>query len=175
MAASRSVRWATKPGEAGPISAPWSLFTATRYASTEASMMFGREPVPGDDERAGAHIRRAAAADEHPALGVLAARDGLDLVALEHRVPAEDRLDRRRPPPRTAHPPGPFPIAAWARSSSATVSETMPVAFPPCDEVTFQPSRRTACGTSVTRCSTSAWRSASVTSFFASASATAAR
>src|SRR5436190_9968030 len=41
---------------------------------------------------------------------------------------------------------GPLPIAALAWSASATESETMPVAFPPWDEVTFQPWSVTAWG-----------------------------
>ena len=50
--------------------------------------------MPGDDERAGALVAGAAAADEHAALGILAAGDRLDLVRLEHGMPAEDRLQR---------------------------------------------------------------------------------
>ena len=56
-----------------------------------------------------------------------------------------------------------------------TLSDTLPVALPPCDEVTLQPTMATDAGTSDERCSTRAWRSASVTSFFESASATACR
>src|SRR5262245_39905497 len=40
------VRAATYAGDAGPIEAPWSLLTATRYASIEASMMFVLNPCP---------------------------------------------------------------------------------------------------------------------------------
>src|SRR5258706_8188683 len=55
----------------------------------------GRYPVPGDDEAPGPLIRRAAAADERLALGVLAGRDGLDLVVDQDRPPTEDRLESR--------------------------------------------------------------------------------
>ena len=68
---------------------------------------------------------------------------------------------------------GPLPVASAVRSSPPIVSVTEPVAFPPCDEVTLQPTIATDAGTSDERCSTRAWRSASVTSFFESASATA--
>ena len=68
---------------------------------------------------------------------------------------------------------GPLPVASEERSSPSTVSEIEPVAFPPWDEVTLQPTSDTDAGTSAARCSMSAMRSASVTSFFASARATA--
>src|SRR5262249_56175262 len=41
-----AVRWPTKAGAAAPIPAPWSLLTATRYASIEAWMMFVLKPWP---------------------------------------------------------------------------------------------------------------------------------
>ena len=56
--------------------------------------MFVLQPVAGDDERAGALVGRAAAADEHLALRVLAGGDRLDLVLGEHGRPVEDRADR---------------------------------------------------------------------------------
>jgi hypothetical protein len=64
-----------------------------------------------------------------------------------------------------------LPVASAVRSSPLTVSETLPVALPPNDDVTLQPTIWTDAGTSDARCSTRASRSASVTSFFASASA----
>src|SRR3954454_8196465 len=69
---------------------------------------------------------------------------------------------------------GPFPRDSVIFSSPATTSDTLPTAWPPDDDVTFQPSSSTDRGTAAVRCSTSARRSASVTSFFASASAIAA-
>ena len=65
---------------------------------------------------------------------------------------------------------GPLPVASAERSRPSRVSVTVPVAFPPWDEVTLQPTRTMLDGTSDTRCSTRARRSASVTSFLASAS-----
>ena len=56
-------------------------------------MMFVDNPWPDDDERARALVRRAPAADQDLALGVLAGGDRLDLVLGERRVPAEDRLE----------------------------------------------------------------------------------
>ena len=41
---------------------------------------------------------------------------------------------------------GPLPVASAVRSSPATVSETVPVALPPCDEVTLQPTSATDAG-----------------------------
>ena len=131
------------------ISAPWSLFTATRYASSDASMMLVDSPWPETTSAPGPLVRRAAAADQHLALGVLAGGDGLDLVLGEDRVPAEDRLERLvdRPEERVDRAvPGRL---GTARRSPATVSDTVPVALPPCDEVTLQPSRTTTAGTSV--------------------------
>ncbi len=43
---------------------------------------------------------------------------------------------------------GPLPVTSALRSSPRTVSETVPVALPPCDEVTLQPSMTTDAGTS---------------------------
>ena len=86
-------------------------------------------------------------------------------------MPAEDRLDRLvdRAVERVDRPvAGRLGAALLAGHREA---RPCPVALPPCDDVTLQPSRTTEAGTSAVFCSTSASRSASVTSFLASASA----
>ena len=132
------------------------------------------QAVSGDDERARALVGRAAAADQDLALRVLAARDGLDLVLGEDREPAEDRPDR------LVHGleqrvDGAVAGGVARLASPATTSETVPTECPPDEELMLQPSSSMERGTSDVRCSTSASRSASVTSFLASARAIAAR
>ena len=50
--------------------------------------------MAGHDERARALVRRAPAADQDLALGILAGGHRLDLVLGQGRMPAEDRLER---------------------------------------------------------------------------------
>ena len=72
MAASRPGAATRTPPTTPLISAPWSLLTATRYASSEASMMFVDNPCPVTTSAPGPLVGRAPAADEDLALGVLA-------------------------------------------------------------------------------------------------------
>ncbi len=131
--------------------------------------------MAGDDERTGPLVRRSTAADQDLALGVLAGADRLDLVLGQRRVPAEDGLEGvvDRAEQRVDRAVAGRLGASVPRPPIDSVTE--PVAFPPCDEVTLQPTIATDAGTSDERCSTRAWRSASVTSFLASARATACR
>ncbi len=60
------------------------------------------QAVTGDDQGARPLVGRAPAADQYLALGVLAGAHRLDLVFGQRGMPAEHRLERLRPRPRTA-------------------------------------------------------------------------
>ena len=119
----------------------------------------------------------------------------IDRASAARRAPGPGRPRPRRPPgsrsrsstgcqprtgstphrrPRRARPRGRCRPPRRSRRCPPTASETLPCELPPWLQVTLQPSSATArAGTSAhgACCSTSATRSASVTSFFASASA----
>ena len=126
--------------------------------------MFVERPWPVTESARAGLVARAPAADHDLALGVLAARDRPDLVAHEHGVPGEDRLDRgvhgavqrvHRAVALAA------PVALGAGEGERHVAAGL-AALRRADS---QSTRPTVSGTSATCCSTIAIRSASVTSF----------
>jgi hypothetical protein len=139
-------------------------------------MMFVDRPWPVTTEAA---LERRARTSTRP-WGVLAAAHRTDLVLGEQRAPAEHRLHGRVDgAEQRVH--GAVPGRVGGPGLAVDVTETLPCERPPWLDVTFQPSSCTARGVaapsrdSATCCSTSAMRSSSVTSFFASASAIASR
>ena len=90
-------------------------------------MMLCREAVARDARAPRALVRRAPAADEHLALRVLAARHRLDLVLLEHRVPAEHRLDGPSTAANSAFT-GPLPVPSIVALLPVRDERTVPLA-----------------------------------------------
>src|SRR5690349_18180494 len=155
---SSTTRGATNATATPLISAPWSLFTPARYASSEASMMFvlnpwpetTSAPAPSSDERR--QRTRTWPWASSPAETAL--------ISYSVSTGCQPKTGwRARSTAEYSASTGPFPTAAAARSSPFTASDTLPVALPPCDDVTFQPRSSTEAGTSAARCSTSASRS----------------
>src|SRR3990170_2967778 len=150
-----------------------SLFSAERYPSSEASMMFVERPWPVWTGPSGPSLERRQRTMTWPCASSPAVTARISYSASTGCQPSTGPTAASTAPKRAST--GPLPAPSAETLSPATVSETLPCERPPWLEVTLQPCRTTVSlvtgAASEASCSTIARRSASVTSFLASARA----